>query len=56
LGDQHPIEGIAVVRWQAPGRDRVGVRDGEFAEAHVPDLSGKVDRPGKLPGGLLDRR
>jgi hypothetical protein len=43
-----------VMGWEAPGGDRVGVRHGQFAEAHVAYALGEVGRSGQLSGGLLD--
>jgi hypothetical protein len=54
LGNEHPVEGIAVVRRQARGSVRVGKRDRQAVEARRLDRSDQVVGCLELAQGALD--
>ena len=54
LRHQHAIERVAMVRWESPGGDHMGIHDRQLTEAHVPYPFGEVGRAGELSRGLLD--
>lgn len=54
LGDQHPIERVAVVRWKSTRLFRVAEREREWREALLFDARFQVVRSLQLPQRVLD--
>jgi hypothetical protein len=55
LGNQHAVERVVVVAWQAAGRDGVGGQDRQWVETHAAqDVAKTIDREFEAAEGVLD--